>query len=157
MGVTDLLGEKEQEPAGNEDDRKQIGTEAEKEEENAAEISSGRADQVGFGALGRLGVKREVAGIEREKGKEKKDAGAQDGEGHDLLAKAGSGAGRFWFSHGKGCVLLKRTDEFFQGNFAGGRADLGDNLSPWMRAGSAGAVCGGGREDDRAGERGEAC
>ena len=86
--------------------------------------------------LGGLGVEGEVAGIEGKEGEEKKNARAKDGEGDDLLAEAGSGAGGFWFSHGKRVCLMKRTDGFFQGKFAGAGSDLGDNLSPGLWPGS---------------------
>ena len=95
LGVTDFLGEEEKQAAGDKNDREEVGAKAKKEEEDAAEVGPGRADQVGFGALGRLGVEGKVAGIEGKEGEEKKDARAEDGEGNDLLAKAGSGAGRF--------------------------------------------------------------
>ena len=154
MGVADLLGEEEEKATGDEDDREEIGAEPEKEKEDSAEVGARRADEVGFGILGRLGVEGEIAGVEGKEGEEKQDARAKDGEGDDLLAEAGSGAGGFWFSHGKRVCLMKRTDGFFQGKFAGAGPDLGDNLSPWVRTGSALAVHGGGGGDDRQGQRG---
>ena len=99
-----------------------------------------------------VGVKGEIAGIEGKKGEEKKNSGAEDGQGNDFLAEAGSGAGGFWFSHGKRVCLMKRTDGFFQGKFKGGGPDLGDNLSPRLWAGCEVEVCGRAGGNDRRGE-----
>jgi hypothetical protein len=104
LGIANLLGEKEEQAAGDKDHGEQVGTQAEKEEEDAAEVGAGGPDQVGFGVLGGLGVEGEVARVEGKEGEEEEDAGAEDGEGNDLLAEAGSGACRFWFGHEKGCV-----------------------------------------------------
>ena len=51
-----------------------------------------------------MGVKGEVAWVEGKKGEKQKNSGPKNGKGNHLLAEAGSGACRFWFSHGKGCV-----------------------------------------------------
>ena len=47
---------------------------------------------------------------------------------------------------------MKRTDGLFQGKFMGQGANLGDNLSPGMRAGSTVAFHLGGGGDDAKGE-----
>jgi len=155
LGVADLLGKKEKKAAGDEDHGKEVGTESEKKKQDAAQVGAGWADQVGFGVLGRLGVKGEIAGIEGKKGEEKKNSGAEDGQGNDFLAEAGAGAGWFLFSHGKRVCLMKRKDGVFQGKFMGARPDLGDNLSPWMRTRSAVEVPVGVGGDDRKGEPGK--
>ena len=110
----------------------EVRAKAEKEEKDATKVGAGGSHKVGFGVLGRLGVEGEIAGLKREQSQEQQDAGSKDGEGHDLLAKAGSGSVDFWFSHRKRVGVMKRTDGFFQGNFTGGPADFGDNLSPWL-------------------------
>ena len=104
LGVADLLGEKEKKASGNKDDRKEIRSQAEQKEEDAAKVSTGGSHQVGFGVLRWLGVEGKITWVEGKKGKKEENPRAEDGQGDDLLAEAGSGAGRFWFSHGKGCV-----------------------------------------------------
>ena len=95
----DLFGEEEEEASGNEDHRKEIGAQAEEKKENAPEIGTGRADKVFFRVLRGLGIEREVAGVEREEGEQKEDAGPEDGEGNHLLTERRTGADGFKFGH----------------------------------------------------------
>ena len=73
MGRSESGGEVWADFAGGQKDRGDLGAggpvggEEGKEEKNAgAEDGARRADEVGFGILGRLGVKGEVAGVEGE-------------------------------------------------------------------------------------------
>ena len=102
LRVADFFGKEEEETACDEDDGEKIGAEAKKEEKDSAEVSAGGTDEVGFWALGGLGVERKIAGIEGEEGKKHKNTCAENGEGDDLLAKSGSGAVRFKFGHRMG-------------------------------------------------------
>jgi len=80
-----LFSEEEKEASGDEDHREEIRAQAEEEKENAAKIGPGGADEVGFRVLRRLGIEREVAGVEREECEQEEDAGPEDGEGDHLL------------------------------------------------------------------------
>jgi len=94
-----LLCEEEKEASGNQDHREEIRAQAEEEKENAAEIGARGADEVGFRVLRRLGIEREVAGVEREEREQEKDAGPEDGEGDHLLPEGRTGADGFKFGH----------------------------------------------------------
>ena len=98
LGVADFLGKEEKKAAGDKNHGEEIGAQAKKKEKDASKVGASGADEVGFWVLGRLGVEGKVAGIEGKEGEQEKDARAKDGQGNDLLAEAGSGAGKFWFS-----------------------------------------------------------
>ena len=66
LRVTNFFGKKEEKAAGDQDYGKQVRAESEEKEKDAAEVGSGRTDQVGFGLLGGLRVEGEVLGIEGE-------------------------------------------------------------------------------------------
>ena len=68
LRVANLFGKEEKEAAGDEDDGKEVRPESEQKEKDAAEIRSGRANKIGFGLLGGLGVEGEILGIEGEEG-----------------------------------------------------------------------------------------
>ena len=95
LRVTDFPGEEEKKPAGDEDDREEVGSQTKEKKENSAEVGAGRTDEVGFGVLGGLGVEGEIAGVEGEEGQEEENSGAKDGQSDNLLTQAGSGASEF--------------------------------------------------------------
>jgi ABC-type Fe3+-citrate transport system substrate-binding protein len=100
LGVADFLGKEEKKAAGNENHGKEIGSEAEEKKKDSPDIGSGRAHEIVFGLESGFRVEGQVLGIKGEKGKEKKDASAEDGQGNDFLAEAGSGGMGFGFGHG---------------------------------------------------------
>ena len=99
LGIVDFLGKKEEKATGDEDHGEEIGAEAEEKEKDAAEVGTGRAHEVSFGLLGRLGVKGEILGIEGEEGEQEKNARSENGQRNDLLAEAGSKGSGFRFGH----------------------------------------------------------
>ena len=94
-----FFGEEEKQASSNEDDWEEIRAQAEKEKEDTAEIGTGRADEVGFRVLWRLGIEREVSGVEREECEQEEDARSEDGEGNHLLPEGRTGADGFKFGH----------------------------------------------------------
>ena len=99
LGVADFFRKEEEESACDKDNREKIRTEAKEKKKDSPEIGTRGSDEVGFGVLRGLGVEGEVARIEGKECEKKEDAGAEDRESYDFLAKAGSGAGRFGFGH----------------------------------------------------------
>ena len=58
LGVAHLFGKEEEESAGDKDNGKKVGAQSEEEKEDTAEVGAGRADEVSFWVLRRLGVER---------------------------------------------------------------------------------------------------
>ena len=99
MGVADFFRKEEEESASDKDNGEKIRTESKEKKKDSAQVGASGSDEVGFGVLGGLGVEGKVARIEGKECEKKEDAGAEDRESYDFLAKAGSGAGRFRFGH----------------------------------------------------------